>query len=284
MSPRHRKVWAITGVSSGLGRALAAAALEIGDHVYGTVRRDGDARAFEALAPGRAFARQLDVTDEAAVHGVIESVEAHSGGIDVLVNNAGYGLVAGVEDTTLAEARAQFAVNVFGVLAVMQAALPFMRARRAGHIVNITSVSGLVGWPSLGIYSGSKFAIEGISETLAEEVAPLGIKLTMVEPGGFRTQFAGRSRIRGRREIADYDATVGACKRILDEHAGRERGDPRRAAQAILRIVDDETPPLRLLLGPDAVEYANGKLSRQLDEIRRWKPLSLATDIEPAPG
>jgi NAD(P)-dependent dehydrogenase (short-subunit alcohol dehydrogenase family) len=279
---RRSKVWAITGVSSGLGRALAAAALDGGDHVHGTLRREEDGPAFTALAPGRAVSHRLDVTDEAAVRRVIAAIEAQSGGIDVLVNNAGYGLVAGVEETSLAEARAQFEVNVFGALAVMQAVLPYMRARRGGHVVNITSVSGLVGWPSLGVYSGSKFALEGISETLAQEVAPLGIRLTMVEPGGFRTDFGGRSRVRGQREIADYDATVGACKRILDEHAGRERGDPHRAAEAILRIVDVAAPPLRLLLGADALEYANGKLSQQIDEIERWKSLSLATDFAPA--
>jgi NAD(P)-dependent dehydrogenase (short-subunit alcohol dehydrogenase family) len=284
MSLPRRKIWAITGVSSGFGRALAAAALDRGDHVHGTLRREEDVRAFEALAPGRAVAHQLDVTDEAAVYRVTDAIETQSGGVDVLVNNAGYGLVAGVEETSLAETRAQFEVNVFGALAVMQAALPYMRARRAGHIINITSVSGLVGWPSLGVYSGSKFALEGISETLAQEVAPLGIKLTMVEPGGFRTDFARRSRIRGQREIADYDATVGACKRILDEHAGHERGDPRRAAESILHIVDAAIPPLRLLLGADAVEYANNKLSQQIDEIEQWKSLSLATDFAPASG
>jgi NAD(P)-dependent dehydrogenase (short-subunit alcohol dehydrogenase family) len=284
VSQYRRKTWAVTGVGSGLGRALAEAALERGAHVHGTLRSEEDARAFEALAPGRAIAHRLDVTDEAAVYRVIDAIETQSGGIDVLVNNAGYGLVAGVEETTLAEARAQFEVNVFGALAVMQAALPYMRARRAGHIVNISSVSGLVGWPSLGVYSGSKFALEGISETLAQEVAPLGIKLTMVEPGGFRTDFARRSRLRGQREIADYDATVGACKRMLDEHAGHERGDPRRAARAILHIVDAAVPPLRLLLGADAVEYATSKLSKQIDEIEQWNSLSLTTDFAPASG
>jgi NAD(P)-dependent dehydrogenase (short-subunit alcohol dehydrogenase family) len=276
------KIWLITGVSTGLGRALAAAVLEQGHKVYGTVRRRADVPTFEAIAPGRAVAIELDVTDEVSVHRAVASIEARGDGIDVLVNNAGYGLVAGVEEASLLEARAQFEVNVFGTLAMMQAALPYMRARRKGCIVNITSVSGVVGWPGLGIYSGSKFALEGISETLALEVAPLGIKLLLIEPGGFRTDFAGRSRVRSERNIADYEATVGACRRILDEHGGRERGDPERAADAIIRAVGAETPPLRLLLGADAVGYASTKLRQQLGEIAQWELLSLGTDF-PAP-
>ncbi|MBB6251989.1 oxidoreductase [Nitrospirillum iridis] len=290
MTTKRPRTWLITGVSSGFGRALAQAVLDRGERVWGTVRTEADADAFRALAPDLARAPLLDVTDEAAVHRVVAAVEADSGGmggggIDVLVNNAGYGLVGGVEETSLADARAQFEVNVFGALAMMQAVLPFMRGRRAGHIVTITSVSGLVGWPSLGIYSGSKFALEGITETLAQEVAPLGIKVTMVEPGGFRTDFAGRSRKRSaadaeRAELsADYDATVGACKRLLASHAGHERGDPARAALAILKAVDAETPPLRLLLGEDAVGYATDKLTRQLADIEAWRAVSVDTDF-----
>lgn len=273
------RTWLITGVSSGFGRALAEAALARGERVFGSVRRSTDAEVFEALAPGLASAALFDVTDEAAVHQAVIDIESQAP-IDVLVNNAGYGLVAGVEEATLTEVRTQFEVNVFGALTVMQAVLPGMRRRRAGHIVNITSVSGLVGWPSLGIYSGSKFALEGISETLALEVASLGIKVTMIEPGGFRTEFAGRSRIGARQRIDDYEPTVGACRRILDGHAGHERGDPRRAAEAIMQIIESESPPLRLLLGADAIEYAHGKLRGQLDEIAAWQSLSMATDFE----
>lgn len=274
------KTWLISGASSGLGRALAAAALERGDRVYGTVRRSEDAQSFTGLAEHRARPVLLDVTDERAVRQVVREVEADCGGIDILVNNAGYGLIAGVEEASLAEARAQFEVNVFGALAMMQAVLPFMRARRSGQIVNITSVSGLVGWPSLGIYSGSKFALEGISETLALELAPLGIRLTLIEPGGFRTDFAGRSRVRSQQQIADYEATVGACRSVLSEHAGHERGDPHRAAKAILHALNSAVPPLRLLLGADAIEYATTKLHRQLDEIAQWQAVSAATDFQ----
>jgi NAD(P)-dependent dehydrogenase (short-subunit alcohol dehydrogenase family) len=274
------RTWLITGVSSGLGRALALAALEAGDRVAGTVRSEAARREFEQLVPGRSRGVLLDVTDRAAIVRSVADVESWAGGIDVLVNNAGYGLVGGVEEASDAEVRAQFEVNVFGALAVIQAVLPFMRGRRAGRIVCVTSVSGLVGWPSLGIYSGSKFALEGICETLAQEVAPLGIKVTLVEPGGLRTDFAGRSSARAARIIDDYDDTVGACKRILAEHAGHEGGDPRKAAQAIVTVVEAESPPLRLLLGADAIRYTSSKLSALTEEMERWKSLSLGIGLD----
>jgi NAD(P)-dependent dehydrogenase (short-subunit alcohol dehydrogenase family) len=271
--------WLITGVSSGLGRALAEAALARGDTVVGTLRAPAACADFAALAPGRAIGMLLDVTDEAAVRRVVAKAEAQTGGIDILVANAGYGLVGGVEEASLAEIRAQFEVNVFGAVATIQAVLPFMRARRAGRILPITSVSGLVGWPSLGLYSGSKFALEGICETLALEVAPLGISLTMIEPGGLKTDFATRSRATTARIIADYDATVGQSRRILADHAGHELGDPAKAAQAILAIADAEAPPLRLLLGSDALGYARQKLAAQEAEIVAWASLSATSDF-----
>jgi NAD(P)-dependent dehydrogenase (short-subunit alcohol dehydrogenase family) len=265
----------ITGVSSGFGRALAEAALEKGDLVAGTVRTEVARRKFEELAPGRSRGVLLDVTDRAAIVRSVVEVEEWAGGIDVLVNNAGYGLVGGVEEAGDSEIRAQFEVNVFGALAVIQAVLPLMRRQRSGRIVCVSSVSGLVGWPSLGIYSGSKFALEGICETLAQEVAPLGIRVILVEPGGLRTDFAGRSSAHAAKTIVDYDATVGACKRILAEHAGHEAGDPRKAAQAVLTAVEAESPPLRLLLGADALRYTSNKLTAFTDEMERWKFLSL---------
>jgi NAD(P)-dependent dehydrogenase (short-subunit alcohol dehydrogenase family) len=274
------KTWMITGVSSGFGRAIAEAALKRGDTVVGTVRRDADKAAFEALAPGHATAMLLDVTDEAAVHATAAAAETLTGGIDILVNNAGYGLVGGVEEASLAEVRAQFEVNVFGALAVMQAILPFMRARRAGRIIAITSVSGLVGWPSLGIYTGSKFALEGLCETMAQELEPLGIALTMIEPGGFRTEFAKGSRMRTARVIEDYDGTVGANKRLSVDHAGHEPGDPAKAAAAILTVADLDKPPLRLLLGTDAFGYATYKYDAQMKEMAAWKDVTLSMGFE----
>jgi NAD(P)-dependent dehydrogenase (short-subunit alcohol dehydrogenase family) len=273
--PGRPRTWLITGVSSGFGRALAEAALDRGDRVAGTVRTEVARRKFEQSLPGRALGVLLDVTDRAAIVRSVVEVEEWAGGIDMLVNNAGYGLVGGVEEASDSEIRAQFEVNVFGTLAVIQAVLPLMRRQRSGRIVCVSSVSGLVGWPSLGIYSGSKFALEGICETLAQEVAPLGIKVILVEPGGLRTDFAGRSSAHAAQTIVDYDTTVGACKRILAQHAGHEAGDPRKAAQAVLTAAEAESPPLRLLLGADALRYTSNKLTAFTDEMERWKSLSL---------
>jgi len=271
------KTWMITGVSSGFGRALAAAALKRGDRVVGTVRKEADRAALEALSPRHAIGLLLDVTDEAAVPRVFAEAEERTGGIDVLVINAGYGLVGGVEAASLAEIRAQFEVNVYGAVASLQAGLPYMRARHAGRILVVTSVSGLVGYPSLGIYTGSKFALEGICETLALELEPTGVKLTMIEPGGFRTEFAKGSRVYTKRVIDDYDTTVGACLRNMEGHAGHEAGDPAKAAEAMLLVADSPNPPVRLLLGADALGYTRGKLDAQLAEIAAWEKVTTGT-------
>lgn len=188
--------WFITGVSSGFGRALAEAALAKGHTVIGTVRQEEARAPFESLAPGKAHAVVVDVTDEVGVNYAIDDVVERHGGIDVLVNNAGYGLEGAVEEVTLDQVRRQFEVNVFGPVAVMQAVLPHMRKARSGHIINITSMGGLTAFPGVGIYNGSKFALEGISEALAKEVKPLGIKVTIVEPGSFRTDWAVAGRCR----------------------------------------------------------------------------------------
>ncbi len=272
--------WLITGVSAGLGKALARAALDRGDKVAGTVRSPEALAAFEALAPHRAFGVLLDVTDEARIHDVAAKAELATGGLDVLVNNAGYGLVGAVEEASLAETRAQFEVNVFAPLAMMQAVLPFMRKRRAGRIVNITSVSGVATWAGTGVYCASKFALEGLAQTLAQEVAELGIKVINVEPGGMRTDYAGRSLHQTRRIIDDYDGAARQARRILAEHGGHESGDPARVAQAILTVVDAETPPLQLLLGADAMHYATRQLARFQAEIGEWAALTMSTGFE----
>jgi NAD(P)-dependent dehydrogenase (short-subunit alcohol dehydrogenase family) len=275
---RRARGWMITGVSSGLGRALARAALAQGDSVVGTARTQAACDAFSSLAPGRATGVLLDLTDPDAIEKAASAAQQLLGTVDILANNAGYGLVGGVEEASSSEIRAQFEANFFGPLALMQAMLPHMRARRRGTIINITSVSGVVGWPSLGIYSASKFALEGVSETLALEVAPLGIKVILVEPGGMRTDFAGRSRAGTARVIDDYAATVGASRRILAEHAGHAPGDPERAAAAIMAIADAPSPPLRILLGSDALGYARDKLGAQQAELEAWSALSRSTD------
>ena len=234
--------WVVTGVSTGFGRALAEAILEKGHQVTGTVRQGAAKREFDKLAPGRSVDVLLDVTDETAVHRVINEIATKSA-IDVLVNNTGYGFEGAFEEATLDQVRKQFDVNVFGAVAVMQAVLPHMRQRRAGHIVNVTSMGGLTAFPGVGIYNGSKYALEGISEALAKEVKPLGIKVTIVEPGSFRTDWAGRSMVHVEKTIPDYEATAGQFRQSLAHRNGRQAGDPRKAAKAIILAVEAEQPP-----------------------------------------
>jgi len=269
--------WMITGVSAGLGRALAKAALARGDKVAGTVRRPQDLAGFEQLAPGRAHGFLADMKDEGAVRAAVDGAEAALGGLEVLVNNAGYGLVGAVEEASLAEARAQFEVNVFGPLAAMQAALPYFRARRAGHVINVTSVSGLAVWAGTGVYCASKYALEALGLSLAQEAAELGIKVTNVEPGGMRTDYAGRSLTIVKGKIADYDGAARNAERILADHAGHESGDPDKVAAAILKIAASPEAPLQLLLGADAVHYATQRMAAFQEEFGRWAATSLST-------
>lgn len=269
--------WFITGVSSGLGRSLAEAALEAGDRVAGSVRSEDAVAPFEALQPERTLALIADVTDAAALTCAIRTADAALGGLDVLVNNAGYGLIGAVEEVSLAEARAQFETNVFGAMAAIQAVLPLMRARQSGHIVNITSVSGLAAWAGTGVYCASKFALEGLGQALAQELAPLGIKVTNVAPGGLRTAYAGRSLRRAAQVIEDYDGPGHFAGETLSEHAGQERGDPRRAAAAILKLVESAAAPMHLLLGADAVHYATRAMGTFQIEMGEWADLTMST-------
>lgn len=277
--PESRKWW-ITGVSSGLGQAIAAAALARGDVVAGTVRREADLEAFEAQAPGRALGFILDVTDGAASRRTAGAIEERMGGVDILVNNAGYGLIGAIEEASVEEIRAQFDVNVFGAIGVIQSILPFMRKRRRGHILNVTSVSGLAPWMGTGIYGATKYALECIGQTLAEEVRPLGIKVTNVAPGGLRTDFATRSLTVCRTEISDYEPTAHLARNILSGHGGSEGGDPAKAALAVLKAVDAEEPPLHLLLGADALHYVGRKLGAFHAEIADWAPVTLSIGFE----
>lgn len=269
--------WLITGVGGGLGKALAGAALARGNRVAGTVRKVADAAAFEALAPGRAIAVMLDLSDHGAIPDAVASAEARLGRIDRLVNNAGFGMVGAIEESSLEQIRALFDVNVFGAIAVIQAVLPAMRARRAGHIVNITSVSGFAPWWGTGIYGASKYALECIGQTLAQEVKPLGIHVTNVAPGGFRTGFAGAALVEGERVIADYDGGARQSKLSLIGNRGKEHGDPARAAAAILAALDADAPPLHLFLGEDALRHAREQLAFVEEEMRKWEALSLST-------
>lgn len=275
--------WLITGVATGLGREIAKAALARGAAVAGTVRREEDKVAFEAQAAGHAHAFILDLAKPEDAAAVAAAADAAIGSVEVLVNNAGYGLTGAVEETSLAEIRAQFEVNVFGAVAMIQAVLPAMRARRAGRIVNITSVSGLAIWAGTGVYCASKHALEAIGETLADEVAPFGIAVINVAPGGMRTDYAGRSLTSARRRIADYDrGPAHKAEAILAEHAGREGGDPAKVAASILDAVDAAAPPRRLLLGEDALHYATAHLDGLRADIDAWREVSLSVGISPA--
>jgi NAD(P)-dependent dehydrogenase (short-subunit alcohol dehydrogenase family) len=269
----------VTGVSSGFGRALAEAALSRGDRVVGTLRQEAQRAEFDALAPGRAFGVILDVRQDADVRRVVGEIETTVGPIDVLVNNAGYGYEGSIEEASMADIRAQFDVNVFGAISVIQAVLPFMRQRRAGRILNVTSMGGLMTFPGVGIYHGSKFALEGISETLAKEVAEFGIKVTAIEPGSFRTDWAGRSMQRGARTIADYDASFEPIRKARAARSGNQPGDPLKAAQAILQVADAPNPPVHLLLGSDALSLVREKLDGLKQEIDAWEHVTVGTDF-----
>jgi len=273
------RTFLITGVSGGLGRAFAAAALEAGHTVVGTVRNPDQIAAFERLAPGRAHARVLDVTDTDAVAPAVAAVEEQVGPIDVLVNNAGYGVEGTFEETPLDTFRHQFDVNVFGVIAVTQAVLPRMRERRAGHIVFVTSMGGLRAFPGLAAYHGSKFAVEGIAATLALEVEPLGIHVTAIEPGSFRTDWAGRSMNRVEGTIADYDPVFRPGRERRIEMSGHQPGDPALAGAALLAVVAAEKPPTHLILGSDALRLVADARSAFDAETAAWSELSKSTDF-----
>lgn len=268
----------ITGVSSGFGRALAQRALLAGHRVVGTVRNETDRQVLEALAPGRAFGRLLDVTDTAAINALVADIETNIGSIDVLVNNAGYGHEGILEESTLAELRQQFEVNVFAPAALIKAVLPHMRARRRGHILNITSMGGFITMPGIAWYCGSKFALEGISEVLGKEVAPFGIHVTAVAPGSFRTDWAGRSMVRAPRSIDDYDALFDPIRNAREAKSGHQPGDPVKAAQAMLQVIDSDAPPHHLLLGSDALQLVRAKLASMAGSIDAWEQLSRSTD------
>ncbi|MEG3149586.1 oxidoreductase [Sphingomonas sp. ZT3P38] len=272
-------IFLITGVSSGLGRAFAAGALDAGHHVIGTVRSAADAAAFEASAPGRARALLLDVTDFDAIPGKVAEAERRDGPIDVLVNNAGYGHEGVLEESSIDDLQRQFAANVFGPVAMIKAVLPGMRARRRGRIINVTSMGGFITMPGISFYCGSKFALEGISEALGKEVAPFGIHVTALAPGQFRTDWAGRSMDRTPRSIAEYDAVMDPIRAARQAKSGNQPGDPARAAQALLALVAAENPPTRLFLGEDALGVVEQKLAQMKSEIDAWVSLSRSTSF-----
>jgi NAD(P)-dependent dehydrogenase (short-subunit alcohol dehydrogenase family) len=273
------QVWLITGSSRGLGRALAEAVLEAGHELLATARHPEQLADLVGRYRDHVRTFALDVTDpQAASDAVSAAVEAF-GRLDVLVNNAGYGNVSPIEDTSLAEFRAQIETNLFGVINVTKAAIPLMREQRSGHIIQLSSVGGRVGATGRAPYSTAKWGVEGFSEVLAKEVGPLGIKVTIIEPGGFRTDFAGSSTTL-REGRPEYDSTVGAAVRFQRNFNGKQPGDPARAAAVILQVAAMADPPLRLALGSDAVDAIEKADAARLEADRKWRDLSVSTDFD----
>jgi NAD(P)-dependent dehydrogenase (short-subunit alcohol dehydrogenase family) len=272
-------IWFITGCSTGFGFGLAKLVLARGDRAVVTARDKARLAGLVRGAEDRALALDLDVTDAGQIKAAVSAAEARFGAIDILVNNAGYGYQASVEEGEDAEIRAQFDANVFGLFALTRAVLPGMRTRHRGHVINITSVAGFVGFPGSGYYSASKHAVEGWSDSLAVETKPLGIKVTCVEPGPFRTDWAGRSLKQTANRIADYAETVGARLKATSTASGTQPGDPVRAAEAIIKITEVENPPRHLVLGAVGIGAVTAKLKRSLAEIEEWRETGLATDF-----
>jgi NAD(P)-dependent dehydrogenase (short-subunit alcohol dehydrogenase family) len=272
------QVWLVTGSSRGLGRAIVEAGLAAGHKVLATARNISSLGDLAEQHGDRVKLFALDVTDEKAAAAAVDTAIQAFGALDVVINNAGYGNVAPVEDTSISEFRAQIETNLFGTIIVTKAALPYFRERKAGRFAQISSVGGRIGPAGRGPYSTAKWGVEGFSEVLSREVTPLGIKVTIVEPGGFRTDFAGSSTLLSEGH-PDYDSTVGASARFQRDFDGKQPGDPKKAAEAIVRITQEQDPPLRLLLGTDAYTRTETNDLGRLEEARRWKELSLSTDF-----
>ncbi|HVJ35638.1 MAG TPA: oxidoreductase [Terriglobia bacterium] len=279
MAAQTSPVWFITGCSTGFGHELAKLTLARGFRAVVTAR--DKARVAELAASGgeRALALDLDVTDAAGIAAAVKAAEAKFGRIDVLVNNAGYGYQAAIEEGVEAEIRAQFEANVFGLFALTRAVLPVMRAQRSGHIISITSVAGYLGLPGSGYYAASKHAVEGFSDALAAETKPLGIRVTCVAPGPFRTDWAGRSLKQTPNRIADYAETAGARMQRTAGYSGSQPGDPARAAAAMIQITESREPPRHLVLGAFGLETVTNHLRATLAEIEAWRDVGLATDF-----
>lgn len=277
------RTWLITGGSQGLGKALALAALEAGDRVVVTSRKPDALASVRSAYPQQIETVALDVTSPSQVRDVVAAVVERFGSIDVVVNNAGYATSGSIEDFHEDEFRAQVEVNLYGVVNVTRAVLPVMRHQRSGHIVQISSIGGRVGGtPGLGAYQTAKFAVEGFSEVLANEAAPFGVKVTIVEPGAIRTGWAAGAAEPSGPITPDYESTVGAWQRRFAEYAGNEPGDPDRMARAIIRAVDAEEPPRRLLLGSDALGIAIESEEARLTQARKWADVSRSTDYPAA--
>ncbi len=278
------QVWLITGSSRGFGKALAEAVLAAGHSLIATARNPSQLASLVERYGDRVRAVALDVTDASAAHAAVQEAIDAFGRLDVVVNNAGYGNLASIEEGDDADFRAQLETNFFGVVNVTRAALPVLRKQRSGHIIQFSSIGGRIGVPGMAAYQGAKWAVEGFSEVLAKEVAPFGIHVTLIEPGGFRTDWAGPSMtIHAPAAGSDYTAVLGPMISLMEAHAGHEAGDPDKAAQVILTIASTPQPPLRLLLGSDAVFLAEQQSKRMAAEDEKWRTLSLSTDFDSTP-
>ncbi len=273
------KVWFITGCSTGFGRYLAIEALGKGYKVVVTARNTNDVQDIVAPYPETAIVVKLDVTDTASIKSSVASAIEKFGQIDVLVNNAGIGYFGAIEESEEAEVRRMFEINVFGLAHMTQAVLPIMRKQRSGHILNIASIGGLRSFPGVGFYNATKYAVDGLSEALSKEVAPLGIKVTIVAPSGFRTDWAGRSANDSKIVIEDYASTAGKNKGDIRGYSGNQPGDPVRAAKAMIQVVETENPPMRLLLGAAALKGARLKLEELKQDFDTWAAVSEGADF-----
>jgi NAD(P)-dependent dehydrogenase (short-subunit alcohol dehydrogenase family) len=273
------RAWFITGASTGIGRVLAEEVLKAGGKVIATARKLDTIADLEQRYPKTAKALVLDVTDPGQIDSAVTQAFAQFGQIDVLVNNAGYGVAGAVEEVAEAEFMPMIDTNFFGLVRVTRAFLPYLRAQRSGHILNLSSISGLIGNQGGGYYNATKFAVEGLSEALAAELAPLGIKVTIIEPGPFRTDFLGRSGVMAATRIADYDNTAGNNRKYFTENDGKQKGDPLRAAHAMMQVVESPKPPLRLLLGVSALQRVRAKLESWQKEIAEWEPVTVGADF-----
>lgn len=271
------KTFFITGANSGFGLAIATAAMEAGHTVIGTVRSEGSR---EALAKTLPELRPVlcDVTDFDRIPDVVQQAEDEHGPVDVLINNAGYGHEGVLEESPLEEMRRQFDVNVFGAVAVAKAFLPRFRERRRGFIVNVTSMGGMITMPGIAYYCGSKFALQGISEVMRSEMAPFGVHVTTLCPGSFRTDWAGRSMVRTDRSIADYDSLFNPIRKARQAVSGKQLGDPKKLAVAVLTLIGSDNPPPQLLLGSDALSHVTARIERLQQELASWKALTGSTD------
>jgi NAD(P)-dependent dehydrogenase (short-subunit alcohol dehydrogenase family) len=272
-------VWFITGCSTGFGRELAKLALDLGYRAVITARDPAKIQDLAAGRQGRALALKLDVTDKFEALDVVQKAEAAFGSIDVLVNNAGYGYVGALEESNESDIRDMVETNFFGLARMIHQVIPGMRRRKHGNVVNISSIGGLVGFPGVGYYNATKFAVEGLSESLSKEVAPLGIRVLVVEPGPFRTDWAGRSLKRSSVVIPEYAATAGAFRERITSRSGKQVGDPVRAARAIVKALESDNAPLHLVLGAIALETARTKIEKLVGELDAWEDTSLGADF-----